>query len=314
MTRCSYSADTRPRSARGGFTLVELLVVIAIIGILVGLLLPAVQAAREAARRMQCSNNMKQIGLALHNYHDVYRSLAPGWADWDGIYSAPATTKSAHVNVAVLPYIEAGNAADQYDYNVAWSHENNEDLANSMPASYQCPSTPGAGSPGPNGFLTSDYTYVRSASDWYSHEGAEHAMFEMNAFRKFRDILDGLSNTMMQYESGGRTESWVHGRVTTAPAWWDGSYRAWTGNFNANWFYTAQFTMDPAGGEPLVNWFVGSQIINTHNWNAPYSFHPGGIHISLGDGSVRFLTEHVNVDIIYALTSIDGHEVMEGFE
>ncbi|MCC9599531.1 DUF1559 domain-containing protein [Stieleria sp. JC731] len=306
--------SSKHRAKTEGFTLVELLVVIAIIGILVGLLLPAVQAAREAARRMQCSNNFKQIGLALHNYHDIYRSLAPGWADWDGLYSAPETTQSAHVNVAVLPYLEGTSAEDQYDYDVRWNHANNLDMANLMPSTYQCPSTPGAGGQGPEGFKTSDYTYVRSASDWLSHQGSEHSMFEMNAFRKFRDVLDGLSNTMMQYESAGRTESWVRGRTTTAPAWWDGSYRAWTGNFNANWFYTAEFTLDPAGGEPLVNWFVGSQIINTHNWNAPYSFHPGGIHISRADGSVQFLTEHVNVDVIYALTSIDGHEVLGDVE
>ncbi len=301
-------------SGRSAFTLVELLVVIAIIGILVGLLLPAVQAAREAARRMQCSNNLKQVGLALHNYHDVHNSLAPGWADWDGVYSAPTMVRSAHVNVAVLPYLEGGNAEQRYDYDVPWNHPNNIAMANIMPVTYQCPSTPDAGQLGPDGFLTSDYTYVRSASDWNAHLGSEHAMFEINHFRRFRDVLDGLSNTILQYESSGRTQSWVNGRQTGAPAWWDGRYRAWTGNFNANWFYTAEFTLDPSGGEPLVNWFVGSRIINTHNWNAPYSFHPGGVQISLGDGSVRFLSEHTNIDIINALTSINGSEVMEGFE
>ncbi len=115
-------------------------------------------------------------------------------------------------------------------------------------------------------------------------------MFEINAFRKFRDVIDGLSNTLMQYESCGRTQSWVHGRPSGAPAWWDGRYRAWTGNFNANWFYTAEFTTTAGSDVPTVNWFVGARIINTHNWNAPYSFHPGGIQITLGDGSVRLST------------------------
>ncbi|MGV3485972.1 MAG: DUF1559 domain-containing protein [Planctomycetaceae bacterium] len=295
-------------SSRRGFTLVELLVVIAIIGILIGLLLPGVQAAREAARRMQCANNVKQMGLALHNYHDVYQSLAPGWVDWNGVYSAPEQYHSAHVNVAMLPFLEDGNVQDQYDFNVAWDHANNQDMAGIMPPSYQCPSTPGAGEPGPNGFQTSDYAYIRSASDWYTHLGTEHAMFEMNRFRKFRDVIDGLSNTILQYESAGRTQSYVLGRVTAAPAWWDASYRSWTGNFNANWFYPAAFELDPDGGEPAVTWFVGSTIINSHNWNAPYSFHEGGIHISLADGSVRFLTESISVDVVNALTSIDGHE------
>ena len=296
---------------RGGFTLVELLVVIAIIGMLVGLLLPAVQQAREAARRMQCSNNLKQMGLALHNYHDVYKRLAPGWVDWEGVYTAPKEYRSAHVNVAMLPFLEGGAAENEYDYDVPWNHEDNQDMAEIMPSTYQCPSTPGAGDLGPEGFQTSDYTYARSASDWFTHEGAEHAMFEQNQFRKFRDVLDGLSNTMMQYESGGRTQSWVHGRITAAPDWWNGTYRGWTGNFNSGWFYTAKFPLDLGDGVPTPTYFVGSEIINTHNWNAPYSFHPGGIHISLADGSVRFLTEHANVDIIYALTSIDGHEALE---
>lgn len=302
-----------PTPARQGFTLVELLVVIAIIGVLVSLLLPAVQAAREATRRTSCTNNLKQVGLALHNYHDTNRSLPPGWADWDGVYSDPVRVRSAHANVAILPFLEETAVLEQYDFNVRWDHENNRDLALMMPEMYRCPSTPRAGEAGPDGFQTSDYAYVRSASDWYAHLGSEHAMFEINHFRKFRDVIDGLSNTLMQYESAGRTQSYVMGRVTEAPGWWNGSNRAWTGNFNASWFYPAEFTLDPNGGVPTVNWFVGSQIINTHNWTAPYSFHPGGIHISLGDGSVRFLTETVSVDVINALTSINGGEVAEEF-
>ena len=138
-------------------------------------------------------------------------------------------------------------------------------------------------------------------------------MFEMYKFRKFGEVVDGLTNTIMQYESAGRTESWVHGKRTAAPSWWDANYRAWTAGLNAQWFYPATFTLDPAGGEPTVNWFVGSEIINTHNWGAPYSFHQGGIHISLGDGSVRFLGENVSIEVINGLTSINGGEVVGDF-
>ncbi|MBW3595796.1 MAG: DUF1559 domain-containing protein [Planctomycetes bacterium] len=296
-------------SRRRGFTLVELLVVIAIIGILVALLLPAVQAAREAARRMSCSNNLKQTGLGLHNYHDTYKSLPPGWADWYAVYATPPL-HSAHANVAVLPFMEGGNMEEEYDHDVAWNHANNQDLATLMPEVFACPSAPGAGDPGPNGFQTSDYAYVRSASDWFTHLGSEHAMFEINHFRKFSHVIDGLSNTIMQYESAGRTESWVYGVRTAPPAWWDASHRAWTANFNASWFYPAEFTLDPNGGVPTVNWFVGSRIINTHNWTAPYSFHPGGIQISLGDGSVRFLSETVSIEVINGITSINGGEAV----
>ncbi|MGN6544821.1 MAG: DUF1559 family PulG-like putative transporter [Aureliella sp.] len=298
---------------RRAFTLVELLVVIAIIGILVGLLLPAVQSAREAARRMSCQNNLKQIGLALHGYHDAYNGLPPAWADWTGLYSGPVKVRAAHANVAILPFLEQGSLANQYDYRVSWDHPNNASLLKLMPKVYACPSSPGAGEIGPAGYQVSDYTYIRSASDWATHQGSEHAMFEINKFRKFRDVIDGLSNTIMVYESAGRTQSYVYRQQTAAPAWWNGAYRAWTGNFNANWFYTAAFTLDPSGGEPAVNWFVGNEIINTHNWNAPYSFHTGGIQISLGDGSVRFLSDSLDIEAINGLTSINGGEVVGEF-
>ena len=140
-----------------GFTLVELLVVIAIIGILVALLLPTVQAAREAARRMSCSNNLKQIGLALHNYHDTYNSLPTGWADWTGFYSGTVQVRASHANVALLPFTEAGNLADRYDDHVPWDHPNNQPLATFMPEFYACPSAPQAGEVGPDGYQTSDY-------------------------------------------------------------------------------------------------------------------------------------------------------------
>lgn len=302
-----------PTPPRRGFTLIELLVVIAIIAVLIALLLPAVQQAREAARRSSCKNNLKQIGLAMHNYHDTYNILPPGWADWHGVYSSPVKIQAAQANVAILPYLEQANVAEMYDYNVPWDHPSNKDLATLMPEVYACPSAPGAGETGPDGFQTSDYAYIRSASDWFAHQGREHAMFEINKFRKFRDVIDGLTNTIMVYESAGRTQSWVYGKQTAAPAWWDGNHRAWTANFNASWFYPAEFTLDPNGGVPTVNWFVGNEIINTHNWTAPYSFHTGGIQIALGDGSVRFLSENVAIEVINGLTSIDGGEVVGDF-
>src|SRR5688572_17681540 len=104
--------------SRRGFTLVELLVVIAIIGILVALLLPAVQAARESARRMQCSNNLKQIGLGLHNYHDTIKCFPPGrWGGTGGKVWGPHSL--------ILPFIEQGNAHALIDFSVFWDHPNN---------------------------------------------------------------------------------------------------------------------------------------------------------------------------------------------
>ena len=300
-------------SGRTGFTLVELLVVIAIIGILVGLLLPAVQAAREAARRMQCSNNLKQIGLAHHNYHDTYRRLPPAWVDWQGLWATPL--HAAHANVAILPFMEQANLANLYDPHVSWDHPNNALMADKMPATYVCPSTPGGGEIEPEcGFQTSDYNYIRSDTGWITDPAPAKAMFEQNEFRRFGDVTDGLSNTILAYESAGRSKSWVLGKQTAAPAWFNGMYRAWTGNLNAQWLYTAAFTLDPQGGEPTVNWFVGSEIINTHNWGAAYAFHNGGMQVALADGSVFFLSQTTDIDILSGLSSINGGEVVGSYQ
>lgn len=304
----SRSSSRRQR----GFTLIELLVVIAIIAVLVALLLPAVQQAREAARRSSCKNNLKQMGLALHNYHDTHNRLPPAWVDWDGVWASPL--RAAHANVAILPFLEENNVAELYDYNERWDHANNQDLATQMPNVYQCPSTPGAGDVEPNsGFQTSDYTYIRSDTGWITDPAPNQSMFEQNRFPMFRDVIDGMTNTIMTYESAGRTKSWVYGQQTGAPSWFNGDYRSWTGNLNSQWFYTASFTLDPAGGEPSVTWFVGSEVINTHNWGSPYSFHTGGIHIGLADGSVRFLSENIDLDTVSALTSMNGGEVVGEF-
>ncbi|MBR9804002.1 DUF1559 domain-containing protein [bacterium] len=301
-------------ASRSAFTLIELLVVIAIIAILVALLLPAVQQAREAARRSSCKNNLKQVGLAMHNYHDTHNTLAPGWADWDGSWADPL--RSAHVNVAILPFLEAGNAADLYNFDVRWDHADNADMALLMPSVYQCPSTPGAGEPEPNsGFQTSDYTYIRSDSGYVIDGPAGKSMFDMNEFRKFRDVTDGLTNTIMTYESAGRNKLYYSGKKTTTdPTGWDPPFRSWTGNLNAGWLYHHQIIPDPSGGAPTINYYVGNQIINVSNsYGASYSFHTGGAQFCLADGSVRFISENIDMSTLSALTSINGGEVLGEF-
>ena len=117
------------RNNRSAFTLVELLVVIAIIGILAGLLLPAIQAARETARRISCTNNMKQTGLAIHQYHEVYRTMPPGWIGVDPVtHRRPFAGGDPGWGWAsfLLPYVDKGSLADQIDYNLPISHDKNE--------------------------------------------------------------------------------------------------------------------------------------------------------------------------------------------
>ncbi len=156
-------------------------------GGMVALLLPAVQAAREAARRMQCSNNLKQIALAMHNYHDVNKAFPAGYvADEEG--------KPKHSwRVALLPYIERGDLYDQYNFDEPWDSPNNLAIANQMPDEYKCPSAPDNG---PMSNLT-HYVVVLNHSP---KDKAPDSMFGGNRWTRMRDIKDGTSNTLMVVE------------------------------------------------------------------------------------------------------------------
>ncbi|WP_339735061.1 DUF1559 domain-containing protein [uncultured Gimesia sp.] len=300
---------------RRGFTLIELLVVIAIIAILVALLLPAVQQAREAARRTQCKNNMKQLGLAVHNYHDVYRCVP----------TIGVAERSAFV--ALLPYLDQGNLQNSYDFDLPWHNAANLSKSMQVPTVLQCPSTPGAGEQAVSGAATSDYSYLYSPFndvDLYNAPGK--SFFHWGAKISFRDVTDGLTNTLMFHESAGRAHWYVGNEREPGGAaspqmyvlygdTWGAEREAWTSHVLGT--YLAPSLVTPAatsGGEPTVTLFGGSEIMNVTNfYSAPYSFHTGGIHVALGDGSVRFLSENMSVDTIWAMSSCGGGEVLGEF-
>ncbi len=309
-------ASRAVRGRSSGFTLVELLVVIAIIGVLVSLLLPAVQQAREAARRTHCSNNLRQIGLAMHSYHDTYNSLPiVNWA----AESSP-TSLTCGVNVSILPFMEQTAVADLYNHNLRWNDPVNQVLKDQMPDTFECPSAPGHGIPAPlTGFQTSDYAYIRSATDW---ENA-NSLLQDSRYMRFSDATDGLSNSLMSYESAGRAGWYVHGRQISAPHvydWgapfvydWGDMIEAWSSHYPGGWFFPCHLELDPnnpSGTYPTVTWYLGP-ILNVSNWyGAPYSFHPSGVQIGMGDASVRFLSESTSLEVLSAITSCDGHEVL----
>ncbi|UUO07482.1 DUF1559 domain-containing protein [Blastopirellula sp. J2-11] len=296
---------TSTNSARRirAFTLVELLVVIAIIGVLIALLLPAVQQAREAARRLQCTNNMKQTGLALHNYHDTFLCFPYTY-----------TNDSANWAVAILPQLESGNLEDLYDYDLAWDDGVNLDLATQMPKAYECPSNPSAGNVlSDNGFQTTDYSVLRNATDW----DTKQSLFQGGA-KKMRDITDGTTNTCMTYESAGRADWWVDGKVNPGRSGYSHEYgvsiATWTAPNNAGWMFPCSVEFNSAVDDVTTVYWTGNTVINVSNWYAaPYSFHPGGIQMGMADGSVRFIPETIPFDTLGALTSIGSGEIVGEF-
>jgi prepilin-type N-terminal cleavage/methylation domain-containing protein len=293
-----------------GFTLVELLVVIAIIGILIALLLPAVQAAREAARRTACQNNLKQLGLALHNYHDTVRLFPPSSAG--GHNWAPF----------LLPYVEQENLYQQYDWDLSWQHAANQPVVNTRLAVMRCASAPDGSEridQLPNGrtSMAGDYSPPSGVSAILVQVGLVPPTGNLRGVITTRvpvrlaSVRDGTSNTLMITEDAGRPEHWV--RQGHGPA----ELSLHCGNFSvsggrvrgAGW-------ADPAIAIPM-HWFTGDGLncpgpcpINCTNNNEAFSFHPGGVSAAFADGGVRFLSENIRISTYAAMITRAGNEVM----
>lgn len=253
-----------------GFTLVELLVVIAIIGILIALLLPAVQAAREAARRSQCSNNLKQFGLALHNYHDTNKRFPSGGGP-DAINTPGQTTYNSWECwggiAGMLPYLEQSALYDRCDWNYYWNDtaSGNRVVADTLIASFNCPSDPG--------FMV-DYGNMGSISYCLSHGPAtswsvggrgEAGLFERLAWHKMATIKDGTSNSIAMSECMmGQNQ----GQWSTVKR--DPSYRVVVGS---------ALTQSPqigASNRSFTNSAVDIATINTYYNNCLSTYDSGG--------------------------------------
>ncbi len=313
---------------RRGFTLVELLVVIAIIGVLVALLLPAVQAAREAARRMQCSNNLKQMGLGMHNYHDVYNRLPMGLVGGGpGQPSGSPNDDGFGWGCAILPFMEQQTVYDRVNPNgrpgvfAAWAAANPTTPVwpggDTRLGVYKCPSSvlppvipslwsvPGNTLSGalPQqrtwwvGYATSDYKGA-GGSCW-GDDGVLQKNSEIPGGRNFADIVDGLSNVLMIAES-----SYVNTSKTAPTAIND--WPTWIGGLGED----EQIRTNGRTTAP-VN--CGCKRNNWMTWlsdDCAFSAHPGGAMFLLCDGSVHFISENINIQTYCNMNSVrDGNPI-----
>jgi len=317
------SMNYRPFPRRSGFTLVELLVVIAIIGVLVALLLPAVQAAREAARRMQCTNNMKQLALALHNHHDT-NLIFP--AALDEIPNPAGGTWNHSWVPRILPYIEQQALLQQYRFDQAWDAAAGNDKAGgpikqNIPG-FLCPSAPGKNHrqqaqsracfdyPAtternfPNAFLSASQSSAVATSDPFyigvlGHNKVVNGTAAL-ARRRFADITDGTSNTILLAECAGRNQWFFMGKrqPTNAAAgpWAAPNSRIQIGGCDPN----------------NINNATGPKAINCRNDKEIYSFHPSGANLALADGSVRHVGNSLSLDIAVALLTRERGETIPG--
>jgi len=300
---------------RSAFTLVELLVVIAIIGILVGLLLPAVQAAREAARRMQCSNNVKQLGLALQNYHSAMKHFPPG-----------RNSNSLSTHTMLLPYMEQSALSSQINQSQAWNSVYNTAFQSVRIPSFICPSDSARSVPTTlayNNYRFNQGTGVlwgnppTLSSDPNFGYLAPNGVFFLNSKIGFRDLLDGSSNTAAISEHGvgdfnnGLSSStdtfWPRTNPTTADEAMrdceaidaqDLSFQRFS-NIGAPWTYgyhstTIYFHSSPPGRRSCM--FPPGRIMTTAK-----SSHTGGVSLGLCDGSTRFIPISIDLQVWRAL-------------
>lgn len=312
------------RNLRRGFTLVELLVVIAIIGILVALLLPAIQAAREAARRIQCTNNMKQLGLAVLNYENANRVLPLAYTPnfTGGPYSGscplgPAgptvvsnNLKAHNVLTFILPYIEQKSLYDQVDFKSNWFSTvpgTGHTIANATVTAVEIPDFLCPTAPVRPGAFASDYalcTFIKE-DNYCTAEASGLATTKRDTSTlkgmlddtpiSLRKITDGLSKTIMFLEDSGRPLLYKNGGLQSGAS------------LNPRWADPGQYF--GFGNNPDCGF---TTVMNCSNDNEIYSFHSGGCNFLYGDGAVTFITDSVDLDTFLSFITRAAGDIPKG--
>lgn len=321
-----------------GFTLVELLVVIAIIGILVGLLLPAVQSAREAARRTSCQNNLKQLGLALFNFESSFKKFpSAGQAKRGGsssnsgqnVFFTPKRKiesfgdASHSVQTHLLPFMEQENVFNLYNIKYRYDFDpnrneapTNQEAAKTNIAFFVCPSTARDADVDAEGYGYTDYSApvtVRPGLSGNANQKRFKCVLNGDSDRRIASVKDGTSNTIAIAEDAGRvdvdqggfmvikTETMDDGTPADRRSW------AWADPDNAfNVDKLVNNSRTPIGGPEDCPW----SKVNCGPNEETFSFHPGGANVTMADGSVQFIVAEVDAPTFVALMSKNGREVV----
>lgn len=321
-------------STTSGFTLVELLVVIAIIGILVALLLPAIQAAREAARRAQCQSNLKQICLATLNYETQTKKLPP--SKWIELVDGKTVVAHSTMSY-LLQYVEEEALADKWDFKTTWSWPGKVDntkpydnyrLKETSISVFRCPTAPQERATTDSKGVTEDNP---AAIDYRVCDamatGAGNALPEQIAagkvkarpnrknayhsvlwneanettyvskFARLKHTTDGLSQSMMWFETGAAPVKWKNGQIDLAAVSAGETQGGNTWATYANWY--------------VVHNRCGDSFFNCNNNEEIYSFHVGGAFYGFGDGAVHFINQEIDPDVFVSLFTRDGSDIIK---